>query len=297
MAASELAAPGAPDLDLTRPATVRAVARRAGLRVSRRLGQHFLVDQDALESIVRALQPSGRDTVVEIGCGVGTLTGALAALAGSVIALDVDPACVRATQMTQRRRSNVHVVRADARQLDPAEFGINSAWLAAGNLPYRITGRLLGHLLELPSPPERAAFLVQREVAARLAATAGDWSLATLAVRSLATVERVRDVPPAAFVPPPAVHSAVILVCPGAALDRQERARLIHLARPVFQQRRKTIRHGLTHALEGDAAAASRALDDAAIEPGRRPGTLDLDEWQRLAGAVSRMTAAKGESA
>lgn len=284
------------ELDLTNPATVRAVARRAGLRASRRLGQHFLIDGDVLDSIVQALHATERDAVLEIGCGVGTLTGALAAVAGSVIALDVDPACVRATQITQRRRANVQVVRADARQLDPADFGINDAWLAAGNLPYQITGRLLGHLLELTTPPRLAVFLVQREVAARLAADTGDWSLATLAVRSLAGVERVRDVPPGAFVPPPAVHSAVIRVRPGAVLRPEERGRLIALARPVFQQRRKTIRHGLAYALKGDGQAALRALDTAGIEPGRRPGTLGLDEWQSLAGAVHRLTAGAQES-
>ena len=86
-------------LDLTRPETVRAVARRVGLHTSRRLGQHFLIDRSVLETIVAELAPAPDSTVLEIGCGIGTLTGELAEASGNVIAVDVDPACVRATQI------------------------------------------------------------------------------------------------------------------------------------------------------------------------------------------------------
>jgi 16S rRNA (adenine1518-N6/adenine1519-N6)-dimethyltransferase len=280
-------------LDLTRPETVRAVARRVGLHTSRRLGQHFLIDRTVLETIVAELAPAQDSTVLEIGCGIGTLTGELADAAGKVIALDVDPACVRATQITQRHRTNVQVVRADARQLDPAEFGITAPWLAAGNLPYRLTGTLLGHLFELTTPPARGVFLVQREVAARLSAGPGDWSVATLALRSIATVTRVRDVPPEAFDPAPAVHSSVIRLEPVSGSLGEERRQMLALARVVFQQRRKTLRHGVAHAMGGDAAAAVEALLHARIDPGLRPGTLGLDEWQQLARAVLAVEATR----
>ena len=280
-------------LDLTRPETVRAVARRAGLHTSRRLGQHFLIDREVLETIVAELAPTADSTVLEIGCGIGTLTGELAEAAGNVIALDVDPACVRATQITQRHRTNVQVVRADARQVQPAEFGVTAPWLAAGNLPYRLTGKLLGHLFELETPPARGVFLVQREVAARLGAGPGDWSVATLALRSIATVTRVRDVPPAAFDPAPAVHSSIIRVQPLASSLGEERRQMLALARAVFQQRRKTLRHGVAHAMGGNAEAAHEALLRAHIDPGLRPGTLGIDEWQQLARAVVAMEATR----
>lgn len=279
-----------PGLDLTRPATVRAVARRAGLHLSQRLGQHFLVDRDVLDAAVAALEPLAGQTVIEIGAGIGTLTGALAARAVRVIALDVDPGCVAAAAITQRGVANVIVVRADARHLDPTEFGVTGVWLAAGNLPYRLTGVLLSRLFELAAPPRRGVFLVQREVAARLTAGSGAWSLATLALRSIAGVERVRDVAPASFLPPPAVHSSLIRVTPAPALSPADRERLLSLARRVFQQRRKTLRHGVAHALGGDATLAQAALREARLEPGVRPGTLGIDEWTRLAAAVAAVT-------
>lgn len=277
------------DLDLTNPATVRAVARRAGLRPSRRLGQHFLVDRDVLDAIVDALAPGPADAVLEIGCGIGTLTGALAGRAGRVVAIDVDPRCVDAARITQRHRGNVTVLQADALTVDPQEVGLPQPWLAAGNLPYQLTGPILSRLFEHPAPPAAGVFLVQREVAARLSAGDGEWSLATVALRSIAEVERVRDVPPAAFEPPPSVHSSVIRLRPRRDLTPAERDAVIGIAGPVFQQRRKTLRHGVANALGGDLTAAGAVLDGAGIDAGRRPGTLDLDEWRRLARAVAQV--------
>jgi 16S rRNA (adenine1518-N6/adenine1519-N6)-dimethyltransferase len=276
-------------LDLTDPHTVTAVARRVGLRRDPALGQHFLVDREVLDAIVDALDPGPESHVLEIGCGLGTLTGALAARAGRVVAIDVDPACVAGTEITQRANHNVTVLQADARMLDAAALGFAPGWLATGNLPYQLTGLVLTRLLEAPDPPARAVVLVQREVAARLAAEPGDWSLATVAVRSHAAVERLRDVPPEAFDPPPAVHSSILRLVPDRAMDEVSRASVLALAKPLFQSRRKTLRNGLSRALANDTAAASAALLTAGIDPGRRPGTLRLDEWELLARAVAEV--------
>ena len=273
-------------LDLCDPATARAVARRAGLGLQRRLGQHLLVDRGALERIVEALGPEAADEVLEIGPGIGTLTVELAARARRVVAVELDEACLRATAITLRDHPNATVVHADAARVDSASLGLGPGHLAAGNIPYSITGVLINHLFETDRPPRRAVFLVQREVAARLAAPPGDWSLATVAVRSQATVERLGDVPPSSFVPPPAVHSGIIRLRPVAGLDPAERSAVLRLARAAFQLRRKVLRHGVTRAV-GEEAAAMTALAAVGIDPARRPGTLDLDEWRALARAVA----------
>ena len=276
-------------LDLTRPETVRAVARRAGLHPSKRLGQHFLVDAGVLRTVVDALDPASDDRVLEIGCGIGTLTAALADSGAAVLAVDVDERCVSATRITQRHRTNVEVLHADALGVDPQTRGFGADWLAAGNLPYQLTGPLLSHVFEHAQPPRRGVFLVQREVAARLSAVDGEWSLATVALRSIADVERIADVPPQSFEPPPAVQSAVIRLVPRSELTAAERRAVIDLARPVFQQRRKTLRHGVANALGGDSNRANAALAAAGIHPGRRPGTLALDEWRQLALAAEQL--------
>ncbi len=276
-------------LDLTDPRTVTAVARRVGLRRDPHLGQHFLVDRQVLEAIADALDPGPVSDVLEIGCGLGTLTGELAARAGRVVAIDIDPACVAGTQLTQREHRNVSVLEMDARVVDPVALGFTRGWLATGNLPYQLTGLVLTRLLEAPEPPARAVVLVQREVAARLAADPGDWSLATVAVRSHAEVERLLDVPPHAFDPAPAVHSSILRLVPARLMDPATRTAVLALAKPLFQSRRKTLRNGLSRALGNDTVAATNILLASGIDPGRRPGTLALDEWELLARAVAEV--------
>ena len=276
-------------LDLTDPSTVTAVARRVGLRRDTKLGQHFLIDRGVLEAIVEALDPGPDDEVLEIGCGLGTLTGELAERARRVVAIDIDPACVAGTQLTQKARTNLTVLEMDARFVDPPALGFTSGWLATGNLPYQVTGLVLMGLVEAETPPARAVVLVQREVAARLAAEPGDWSLATVAMRSLAEVERIVDIPPSAFDPPPAVHSSIIRIVPTPKGDQAVRASILALAKPLFQSRRKTLRNGLSRALGGDIDGANAALMRAGIDSGRRPGTLRLDEWELLARAIAEV--------
>lgn len=274
-------------LDLTNPGTVRAVARRAGLQLKHRLGQNFLVDRAALDGIVAALDPQPDDEVLEIGPGIGTLTVELAQRAARVVAVELDEACVRACAITLRAHPNAQVVHQDALRTDPVQLGLRDGYLAAGNIPYNITAPLITHLLELPTPPRRAVLLVQREVAARLSAPPGGWGLLTVAVRSLATVERIADVPPSSFEPPPAVHSSVIRLTPAAQLSAADRRAVLDLARGAFQMRRKTLRHGLARALGGEEPAAMAVLQEAGVDPRRRPETLDLDEWRALAHAAA----------
>jgi 16S rRNA (adenine1518-N6/adenine1519-N6)-dimethyltransferase len=280
-------------LDLTDPGTVRAVARRAGLSLKHRLGQNFLVDRAALMRVVDALELGAGDEVFEIGPGIGTLTVELALRAARVVAVELDEAAVRATAITLRDHPNAQVVQQDALRADPLALGLRDGYVAAGNIPYSITAPLITRLLEMPVPPRRAVLLVQREVAARLAAAPGGWGLFTVAVRSLANVERLGDVPPGSFEPPPAVHSSILRLTPAPQLDAAERAAVLDLARGAFQMRRKTLRHGLGRALGGDDVAALAVLDEAGIASSRRPETLDLDEWRALA----RVAAARAEAA
>lgn len=275
------------DLDLTDPGTVRAVARRAGLALKHRLGQNFLVDRAALEQIVDALGLQGDDEVFEIGPGIGTLTVELASRAARVVSVELDEACVRACAITLRAFANAQVVHGDALHTDPLALGLHEGYLAAGNIPYSITAPLLGRLVESPVPPRRAVLLVQREVAARLSAPPGAWGLLTVAIRSLADVERIADVPPSSFEPPPAVHSSVLRITPMPHLAAAERSAVLELARGAFQVRRKTLRHGLARALGGDEPAAMAALGVAGVDSRRRPETLGLDEWRALARAVT----------
>jgi 16S rRNA (adenine1518-N6/adenine1519-N6)-dimethyltransferase len=275
--------------DLCAPGTARAVARRFGISPRRELGQNFLVDRrvrDAITDVVGSAQE-----VLEIGPGLGGLTQGLLERGVRVIGLEIDPRCVAALGLLRSAYPFLTVVEADILEVSPEELGLNAPTVV-GNLPYRITGALLPLLAGWDPPPTICHLLVQREVGRRLAAPQGDWSLATLALRIVAEVEVEFDVPPASFWPSPRVYSSLITVRPRRESDPRLRSALVDLARPMFQARRKQIHHGLARSLGVSSAEAARVLRAAEIDPTRRPGSLDLEEWRRLVTVVGDRTSA-----
>ncbi|MFZ0168246.1 MAG: 16S rRNA (adenine(1518)-N(6)/adenine(1519)-N(6))-dimethyltransferase RsmA [Candidatus Dormiibacterota bacterium] len=270
--------------DLCAPGTARAVARRFGISPRRDLGQNFLVDRQVRDAITDVV--GAAEEVLEIGPGLGGLTQGLLERGLRVIGLEIDPRCVAALGLLRSAYPSLTVVEADILAVSPQELGLNSPTVV-GNLPYRITGALLPWLAGWDPPPAICHLLVQREVGRRLAAPQGDWSLATLALRMVAEVEVEFDVPPSSFWPSPRVFSSLITVRPRRDSDLQLRSALVDLARPMFQARRKQIHHGLARSLGVSSAEAARVLRSAEIDPTRRPGSLDLEEWRRLVTVVT----------
>jgi 16S rRNA (adenine1518-N6/adenine1519-N6)-dimethyltransferase len=273
------------DLDLCREATSRAVARRFGLSPERGRGQSFLVDRRVRDAIVASL-PDSPQLVLEVGPGLGALTQGLLEAGRPVVGVEVDPRAVAALGLLRVRHSGLRVVEASALRIGPAELGLEPPYIAVGNLPYSITGALLRHLLDLDPAPESCHFLLQREVAQRLAAPAGQWSLATLAVQLAATCEVRLEAGPESFWPRPRVSSALVELVPRRGLGPAARDRLLRLARPIFQQRRKQLRHGLAMSLGLSPQRAAQLLELAQIDPAQRPGAIDLGQWVRLAGVL-----------
>lgn len=180
----------------------------------KRLGQHFLHDARALEAIVEALGPLEGRTVVEIGPGRGALTERLVDRAARVIAIELDSQLAERLRQQYAARADVQIVEADV--LDVALGALaNGPYVLAGNVPYYITTPILFHALAAPRP-EVAVYLVQREVADRMAASPGSKTYGALSVNLQAFVEVrfVRAVGPGSFHPPPAVDSAIVRVVP-----------------------------------------------------------------------------------
>lgn len=261
------------------------MARRFGLSPQRSLGQSFLVDRDVRDRIVAEV--GALALVVEIGCGLGSLTQGLLEAGHRVVGVEVDPSAVAALGLLRAHHPDLTVVEGDVLHLDPGSLRVLAPYTVAGNLPYRITGAILPHVLSWRPAPLACHFLLQREVARRIAATPGDWSLATLAVRLVAEVEQRFDVAPSSFWPQPEVYSSLVAITPHPDVDRTAVERLIQLARPVFQQRRKQLRQGLASALGVPPDAAAVVLAAAGIDPTRRPGTLGISEWAALSAAIS----------
>jgi 16S rRNA (adenine1518-N6/adenine1519-N6)-dimethyltransferase len=244
------------------------VARRFGVRYQRRWGQNFLADRTQLDRIVEAMEIAPTDRIVEVGPGLGALTVELSKGAGVVAGVEIDPACVKALALTLRDRSNVRIVEANILR----------------NIPYNLTGALFVHLLEQPQPPARIDLLVQKEVAERIVAPPGDWSLATLGVRVYGRPELSVRVPRSAFAPPPRVDSALVRIIPDAepAVPRADLAAFFEFVTPFFQARRKQLTFVLGRRRGVSGVEARARLSVIGIDPARRAETLTLEEWRRL---------------
>jgi 16S rRNA (adenine1518-N6/adenine1519-N6)-dimethyltransferase len=262
---------------------IRGVARRFGVRFQRRLGQNFFADRRQLERVVDALELDPADRIIEVGPGLGVLTAELASRTSAVVGVEIDPASVKALTLTLRGRSNVRIVEADILRTPVADL-LPPPYRVAGNIPYNLTGALFTHLLEQPRPPARIDLLVQQQVAERVVAPPGGWSLATLGVRVYGKPELVLRVPRTAFLPQPRVDSALIRIIPNAepALPRADLPTFFDFVTPFFQARRKQLPFVLGRKLGISGVEARARLTVIGIDPARRAETLTLEEWRRL---------------
>ena len=190
--------------DLTNPAVLRALLRKHGvLRTNKSLGQHLLISHAALMDVVDAAQLTPADAVIEVGSGTGVLTVELAQRAHRVVAVEIDRNILPVLHETTARFPNVEIVPRDLLDVDPAVVFGDQPYKLVANLPYYITALTLRHFLEADNPPRRLVVLVQREVAERIIAPAGDMSLLTLSVQFFGTPAWSPPSPPAPSIPRP----------------------------------------------------------------------------------------------
>ncbi len=266
------------------PADVRATLRAAGLRPRHRLSQNFLADVEVLEAILAEADPATDERVLEIGPGLGLLTGGLLTRGARVTAVELD----RGLAEFLRERfegpiadGRLALVEGDALDQDLVHL-VAPPYDVVANLPYHITSPILHALLGAPPRPRRLVLMVQREVAERIAAPAGKMSYLSVFVQYHARVRIALHVPPDAFEPEPAVDSAVIVVEPydlDDRLDADEEDGLWRLVQASFRERRKMIHNVLSRQLPVDTGRVAAALEAAGIAPDRRPQTLAVGEW------------------
>ena len=277
------------------PAAVRRTLAAAGLRARSSLSQNFLVDVDVLERILAEAAAVPGRAVLEIGPGLGILTGGLLEAGAAVTAIELDAGL--AGQLRERFGAEIAVadqspgvagslrlIEDDAldeplTRLCPVPYDV------VANLPYHITSPSLHRLLGAPPRPDRLVLMVQREVAERIAAPAGKMSYLSVFVQYHAAVRIALRVPAASFEPAPEVESAVIVATPFTADDRLDPAaeeELWQLVQAAFRERRKMIHNVLARQLGLPAERVASALAAAEIAPDRRPQTLGVGEWLRL---------------
>jgi len=202
------------DANLADIKVVRYVLQRFGIRAKHRLGQNFLVRPDIVAEIAAAAELAEGAFVLEIGAGIGTLTQALAETGANVTTFEIDKSLENVLTHTLEAYNNVHIIYEDVLKANLKEILGDNDWHAAANLPYYITTPILLYLIQSELPISLFVFMMQKEVVDRILAKAGskDYGALTLAVQFDCTVERVMDIPPAAFLPHPAVTSTVLKI-------------------------------------------------------------------------------------
>lgn len=267
------------------------ILKAFGLQTSKRLGQNFLVNEDVVAAIVAAAAIEPGDAVLEIGPGIGTLTQGLAEAGAAVTAVELDARLVTVLGQTLAGYDNVRLVHGDILKVDISREMTKEPYKVVANLPYYITTPILMRLLEQRLPVSLLVTMVQKEVAERMVAEPGgkDYGALSVAVQYYTAPEIVFTVPPSAFIPAPAVESAVIrcavrAVPPVAVADERMFFRTVKAA---FAQRRKTLANGLKAAGLPPAAAAE-VLAAAGIDGNRRGETLSLAEFAAVADAWTK---------
>lgn len=212
----------------------------------KRFGQHFLVDEGIIESIVRGIAPQRSDTVMEIGPGLSALTKPLLESLDHLTAVEID----RDLAARLRRQYPVEkltIVEADALQVDFGMFGTQLR--IVGNLPYNISSPLLFHLIAYADHVVDQHFMLQREVIDRMVAApgSGDYGRLSVMLQSRYHMNKLFDVPPEAFDPPPRVVSAVVRMAPlpESRPRPQSQSAFEKLVMRAFTQRRKMLRRSL----------------------------------------------------
>ena len=276
-----------PKATARKPSTNRARKRKP------KLGQNFLLDGGAAQSIVEALGDISNRAVIEIGPGRGVLTDVLARRAKRVIGIELDRVLAAQLRMRYAARGNVEILESDfltaefssmvgrrpgplhdLRPTQPETVDV------VGNLPYYITSDILLRILELHHNIERAVIMVQREVADRIAAKPGtrDYGLLSATAQLFARVEKLFTLPPEAFSPPPQVHSTVIRLTMAPRLEelQVEEAPFIAFLKLAFAQKRKTLVNNM-RGRYGNAAIRA-AFKAAGVRSDVRAEALSLEK-------------------
>jgi 16S rRNA (adenine1518-N6/adenine1519-N6)-dimethyltransferase len=262
---------------------------------SKRFGQHFLKDKRTIQRIIDALAPKSDETIVEIGPGTGALTTELIKRAGRVIAIEFDKKLAPLLNEQFGSSANFKLIMADAlttdfcREILPAR----EARLVA-NLPYNISTAILQRLIEQRACLSEMVVMLQREVVERIMAPAGssERGFLSVLVEAYCETEKLFDVAPGAFRPPPKVWSSVMRMrFRAGALDVDEGLFWETVSRG-FSQKRKTILNNLRNAPGrlGEVlkrnGGASIVLCKAGVDLQRRAETLTIEEWNRIVRAI-----------
>ena len=270
------------------PEVVHYICKRFDIKMSKKLGQNFLIKRGIVDEIVKAADLHDGEPVLEIGPGIGTLTQGLAQSGANVTAIELDTRLLEVLDTTLAQYGNVKIVHGDVLKLDVPSIMNHEPFKVVANLPYYITTPIIMSLLESQLPIERLVVMVQKEVALRMVAKPGskDYGALSVAVQYYTKPDIVLDVPPKSFLPAPAVTSSVIrcVLRDKPSVDVIDERLFFRVVKAGFAQRRKTFANTMkTTGLSKDRI--EELLAKANIDGQRRGETFTLQEFADVANA------------
>lgn len=272
---------------------LKTVLAECGFGFKKKFGQNFITDKNLLSSIVAQAGVGAHDTVIEIGCGAGTLTKAISERAKRVIAFEVDTSLKPVLAQTLAGVDNAEVVFKDFLKVNLAEQESETGeYCVVANLPYYVTTPLIMKLLDEGRLVKSVTVMVQEEVALRLCAkeNTSDYGAITAVIALRASAEIVKRVPRTMFTPRPNVDSAVVkLTVEDGRLPVKDSALYKKVVHAAFSSRRKTLENNLVNTFKLSREAAQGVIADCGIDMKARGETLSPEQFAALSDKISEI--------
>ncbi len=269
--------------------------KKCHLQPSKRLGQHFLISQKALQKIIQTAEISKKDIVLEIGPGLGILTQELAQRAKKVIAVEKDKRMVTRLQETLKDHQNVEIIHNDILKIlrdSPSDTVLESRTVSEGlslkkykvvaNIPYYLTSPLIRLFLESARPPQEMILLIQKEVAQRICAKPPKMSLLAVAVQFYSQPKIISYVSKKSFWPRPKVDSAIIKISQIKKPKNINPEKFFRIVKAGFASPRKQLINNLFQKLNLDRGKIKKALTQCRLDIQVRAENLSVEDWLKL---------------
>ncbi len=280
-------------MKLYQQSAIKEIREKYGFKFSKNLGQNFLTDKNIIDKIIEGTDINEKDTVLEIGPGIGVITAEAARRAKSVVAVEVDSSLIPILGETLSEYENVRIINEDVLKLDInkiIEEEQSESVKIVGNLPYYITTPIIMKLLEEEVKAESITVMMQKEVADRIKAGPGSkaYGAISAAVQYYCTIEKIADVPKTVFVPQPKVDSVVLKfkIREKKAVEVQDKKLFFECIKAGFGQRRKTLLNSLQTVRGTNREIIAESLKAAEIDASRRAETLTLEEFGNISDEV-----------
>jgi 16S rRNA (adenine1518-N6/adenine1519-N6)-dimethyltransferase len=263
-------------MDLNSRKNILPILQKYNVFAKKSFGQNFLINEDTLDEIVKTAELSPKDTVIEVGPGLGVLTAELAKIAKKVISLELDRTLLPLLAETLKDFQNIEILNQDALKYSTQE----SPYKIVANIPYNITSHLINHFLQAENKPTSLTLLVQKEVAQKMFTLEPDMTVLSLQVAIFGKMKLVKIIPAGHFHPAPKVDSAIIHIKLFTKKDpeyipSETALKILKVAKICFSGRRKKLRNTLPKEFHEKAAQINLDLS-------LRPERLSTKQWRSL---------------